>query len=103
MLNSYLFLHGGHDTQYLSSTLLFFYFYHLNLTILCRRLLLLLGIEYAWNVFPSTPTSSLILGFANAAMLVGIWLGYPEGKDIGMASEKSREYLSASKSVSSMT
>ncbi|TBU65668.1 glycosyltransferase family 58 protein [Dichomitus squalens] len=44
------------------------------------RLALLLGIEYAWNVFPSTNLSSGILVAANAALLLGIWFGYPEGK-----------------------
>lgn len=47
---------------------------------LSPRLLLLLGIEYAWNVFPSTNVSSGILVAANAALLLGIWFGYPEGK-----------------------
>ncbi|KAF9466290.1 glycosyltransferase family 58 protein [Collybia nuda] len=44
------------------------------------KLLLLLAIEYAFNVFPSTPLSSSILVGANAFLLVGIWFGYPEGK-----------------------
>ncbi|KAM5533260.1 hypothetical protein V8D89_013037 [Ganoderma adspersum] len=44
------------------------------------RLVLLLGIEYAWNVFPSTNLSSGILVAANAALLLGIWFGHPEGK-----------------------
>ncbi|PIL24135.1 hypothetical protein GSI_13887 [Ganoderma sinense ZZ0214-1] len=44
------------------------------------RLMLLLGIEYAWNVFPSTNLSSGILVASNAALLLGIWFGYPEGK-----------------------
>ena len=41
---------------------------------------LLLAIEYAWNVFPSTNLSSGILVAANAALLLGIWFGYPEGQ-----------------------
>jgi len=44
------------------------------------RLGLLLGIEYAWNVFPSTPMSSGILLACNALLLLGIWFGYPTGK-----------------------
>lgn len=44
------------------------------------RIVLLLGIEYAWNVFPSTNLSSGILVAADAALLLGIWFGYPEGK-----------------------
>ncbi|KAG6853440.1 hypothetical protein C0991_004365 [Blastosporella zonata] len=38
------------------------------------RLAILLGIEYAWNVFPSTPLSSSILLSANSLLLVGAWL-----------------------------
>ncbi|KAG1827034.1 glycosyltransferase family 58 protein [Suillus subaureus] len=37
-------------------------------------------IEYAWNVYPSTPLSSGLLLAANLVMLLGIWFGYPEGK-----------------------
>ncbi|OCH95035.1 glycosyltransferase family 58 protein [Obba rivulosa] len=44
------------------------------------RLLLIVGIEYAWNVFPSTSFSSSILCAANVALLVGVWFGYPEGR-----------------------
>ncbi|KAI0720941.1 glycosyltransferase family 58 protein [Cerioporus squamosus] len=44
------------------------------------RLALLLSIEYAWNVYPSTNISSGVLVVANAALLLGIWFGYPEGK-----------------------
>ncbi|KAI0709420.1 glycosyltransferase family 58 protein [Earliella scabrosa] len=44
------------------------------------RLLLMLAIEYAWNVYPSTNLSSGVLVAANAALLVGVWFGYPEGK-----------------------
>lgn len=45
------------------------------------RVPLLLGIEYAWNVFPSTPISSSALCFCNLALLGGVWFGFPEGKD----------------------
>ncbi|OBZ75976.1 putative Dol-P-Man:Man(5)GlcNAc(2)-PP-Dol alpha-1,3-mannosyltransferase [Grifola frondosa] len=44
------------------------------------RLMILLGIEYAWNVFPSTSFSSGLLCVANAVLLAGVWFGYPEGK-----------------------
>ncbi|KAI0093547.1 glycosyltransferase family 58 protein [Irpex rosettiformis] len=49
------------------------------------KLLLLLGIEYSWNVFPSTPISSGVLLLSNVALLTGVWFGYPEGKDPGKA------------------
>ncbi|KAF5386901.1 hypothetical protein D9615_001909 [Tricholomella constricta] len=38
------------------------------------KLLLILGVEYAWNVFPSTPFSSSILLGANVLLLLGVWL-----------------------------
>ena len=44
------------------------------------RIALLLAIEYAWNVYPSTNFSSGVLVAVNAALLLGIWFGYPEGK-----------------------
>lgn len=44
------------------------------------RLIILTGIEYAWNVFPSTSMSSGVLLASNSALLLGIWLGYAEGK-----------------------
>ncbi|KAI0363477.1 mannosyltransferase [Pilatotrama ljubarskyi] len=44
------------------------------------RLALLLAIECAWNVYPSTSLSSSVLLVANAALVVGIWVGYPEGR-----------------------
>ncbi|KIM49483.1 glycosyltransferase family 58 protein [Hebeloma cylindrosporum] len=44
------------------------------------RLALILGIEYAWNIFPSTPISSGILLTCNVLLLAGIWFGYPTGK-----------------------
>lgn len=40
----------------------------------------MVGIEYAFDTFPSTPLSSSVLVGANALLLVGIWFGYPEGK-----------------------
>ncbi|TFY65484.1 hypothetical protein EVJ58_g1958 [Rhodofomes roseus] len=43
------------------------------------KLLLLFAIEYAWNVFPSTSLSSALLCTANAALVAGVWFGYPEG------------------------
>ena len=44
------------------------------------RLAILAGIEYAWNVFPSTTASSGILLAANISLLLGIWFGFPEGR-----------------------
>ena len=44
-----------------------------------RRIVLLLAIEYAWNVFPSTILSSAVLFISNATLITGIWFGYPEG------------------------
>ncbi|KAI0636819.1 mannosyltransferase [Trametes polyzona] len=44
------------------------------------RIALLLAIEYAWNVYPSTSLSSGVLLAANAALVLGIWFGYPEGR-----------------------
>jgi len=38
-------------------------------------------IEYCWNVYPSTILSSSLLTLGNAALVIGIWHGYPEGKD----------------------
>lgn len=35
----------------------------------------MIGIEYAWNVFPSTAISSMVLLGANGLLLVGIWFG----------------------------
>jgi alpha-1,3-mannosyltransferase len=40
---------------------------------------MIMGIEYAWNVFPSTPFSSAVLLAANVMLLAGIWTGYPNG------------------------
>jgi alpha-1,3-mannosyltransferase len=50
------------------------------MTIILDRFALILGIEYAWNIFPSTPLSSSVLVGANALLLAGIWFGYAEGK-----------------------
>ncbi|KAG8809088.1 dolichyl-P-Man:Man(5)GlcNAc(2)-PP-dolichol alpha-1,3-mannosyltransferase, partial [Serendipita sp. 399] len=43
------------------------------------KLALLLGIEYSWNVFPSTNVSSYILDVSHALIIVGLWFGYPTG------------------------
>ncbi|KAJ7109258.1 mannosyltransferase [Mycena epipterygia] len=43
------------------------------------KIALLVGIEYSWNVFPSTPFSSTVLLVANTSLLAGIWTGYPNG------------------------
>ena len=42
--------------------------------------MLLFGIEYAWNVFPSTDLSSSVLFAAHVTLLLGIWFGHPDGK-----------------------
>ncbi|EIN07449.1 glycosyltransferase family 58 protein [Punctularia strigosozonata HHB-11173 SS5] len=39
------------------------------------KVFLLFGIEYSWNVFPSTTFSSLTLCIANALVVFGIYLG----------------------------
>jgi len=43
------------------------------------KLVLIFGIEFAWNVFPSTSFSSALLVGANVVLLAGIWLGWPNG------------------------
>ncbi|KZV97652.1 glycosyltransferase family 58 protein [Exidia glandulosa HHB12029] len=45
------------------------------------RLALLASVEYAWNVYPSTNMSSGILLAAHMVLILGIWFGWPEGKD----------------------
>ncbi|KAH7923869.1 mannosyltransferase [Leucogyrophana mollusca] len=44
------------------------------------QLAIMIAIEYAWNVFPSTPMSSGLLAAANVLLVMGVWLGYPEGR-----------------------
>ncbi|CAA7265372.1 unnamed protein product [Cyclocybe aegerita] len=44
------------------------------------KLALILGIEYAWNTFPSTTTSSGVLLACNVLLLAGVWSGYPSGR-----------------------
>jgi len=51
------------------------------------RLTILAGIEYAWNVFPSTALSSGVLLVANISLLLGIWFGFPEGRSIASRSQ----------------
>ncbi|KAH0827128.1 mannosyltransferase [Lanmaoa asiatica] len=46
------------------------------------QLAIIVGIEYAWNVFPSTSLSSGILLVSNSALVLGIWFGYAEGKSV---------------------
>ncbi|KAF8559838.1 mannosyltransferase [Imleria badia] len=46
------------------------------------QLVIIIGIEYAWNVFPSTSLSSGILLASNCALVLGIWFGYPEGRPV---------------------
>ncbi|KAJ6547446.1 glycosyltransferase family 58 protein [Mycena capillaripes] len=43
------------------------------------KIALIIGIEYSWNVFPSTPFSSMVLLMANSLLLAGVWTGYPNG------------------------
>lgn len=43
------------------------------------KLLLLLGIEYSWNVFPSTNRSAYILNACHILLLGGLWFGFPSG------------------------
>ncbi|KAG6376391.1 dolichyl-P-Man:Man(5)GlcNAc(2)-PP-dolichyl mannosyltransferase [Boletus reticuloceps] len=49
---------------------------------LLLQLLIIVGIEYAWNVFPSTSLSSGILLASHCVLLFGIWFGYVEGKQV---------------------
>ncbi|EJD53285.1 glycosyltransferase family 58 protein [Auricularia subglabra TFB-10046 SS5] len=44
------------------------------------KLALLASIEYAWNVYPSTNTSSGILLASHVVLIAGIWSGWPEGR-----------------------
>lgn len=96
--NKYRSLHGEQNTQCCSSESNLAHGSGLLFIKTPSRLLFILGIEYAWNVFPSTPTSSAILCLCNFAILAGVWLGYPEGAD----AEKARPYLTASKSASAI-
>ncbi|KAJ7751970.1 glycosyltransferase family 58 protein [Mycena metata] len=43
------------------------------------KIALIMGIEYSWNVFPSTNFSSSLLLIANVCLLGGIWTGHPNG------------------------
>ncbi len=51
------------------------------------RIALLLAIEYAWNVYPSTVVSSGVLCLANLALVIGVWFGYSEGLHVVSKSE----------------
>jgi hypothetical protein len=42
---------------------------------------LLGAIEYAWNTYPSTNTSSAVLLAAHVLLLVGVLFGFPEGRN----------------------
>ncbi|KAL9714767.1 dolichyl-P-Man:Man(5)GlcNAc(2)-PP-dolichol alpha-1,3-mannosyltransferase [Leucoagaricus gongylophorus] len=44
------------------------------------KLTLLMAIEYAWNIYPSTNLSSGVLLAGNSLLLVGVWFGFPNGK-----------------------
>ena len=37
------------------------------------------AIEYAWNVYPSTTRSSVVLCVSHVILLGGIWFGHAEG------------------------
>ncbi|KIM62064.1 glycosyltransferase family 58 protein [Scleroderma citrinum Foug A] len=73
----------------------FYSWYFQQLPFLCQRtkypfflqLTILAGIEYAWNVFPSTALSSGILLAANTSLLLGIWFGFPEGRSTASRSQ----------------
>jgi len=47
---------------------------------LFMQLAIIVGIEYAWNVFPSTSLSSGVLLASNCVLVLGIWFGFAEGK-----------------------
>ncbi|KAF8577256.1 glycosyltransferase family 58 protein [Ramaria rubella] len=55
------------------------------------RFAILASIEYAWNVFPSTTLSSAALLISNLALLIGIWFGFPEGKEVSQRQTKQRK------------
>jgi len=57
---------------------------------LAVKLVLLLAIEYAWNVFPSTPISSAVLCIANAVLVTGVWFGFPEGISTGLSADRQK-------------
>lgn len=76
----------------------FYSWYSQQIPFLCQRtkyplvlqLAILAGIEYAWNVYPSTTLSSGTLLAANGLLLIGVWSGFPEGKpDINLLIRKS--------------
>jgi len=46
------------------------------------KLIIVACIEYAWNVYPSTRLSSVVLGISHIVLLVGIWFGYAEGRRV---------------------
>jgi hypothetical protein len=43
------------------------------------RIALLVAIEYAWNTYPSTNRSSLVLFTSHLLLLIGVFFGYPTG------------------------
>lgn len=43
------------------------------------RIALLVAIEYAWNTYPSTNRSSLVLLVSHLLLLLGVFFGYPTG------------------------
>ncbi|CAE6353120.1 unnamed protein product [Rhizoctonia solani] len=45
------------------------------------RVTILAMIEYAWNTYPSTNLSSGLLLAAHILLVVGVWFGYPEGRN----------------------
>jgi len=47
------------------------------------KLIIVGAIEYAWNVYPSTTWSSVVLCISHVVLLGGIWFGYAEGRSRG--------------------
>ncbi|KAG8932114.1 dolichyl-P-Man:Man(5)GlcNAc(2)-PP-dolichol alpha-1,3-mannosyltransferase [Tulasnella sp. 418] len=50
---------------------------------------LLLGlIEYTWNAYPPSPLTSVLQVAANATIVAGLYVAYPEGKKVRSGSKK---------------
>lgn len=49
-----------------------------------HRVMVLLAIEYCWNVYPSTTASSLLLHACHATLLAGLlWPSHPPSRQSG--------------------
>lgn len=46
------------------------------------KCVLFFAIEYCWNVYPSTPSSSALLFFSNVTLLIGVWLNMSKQQKI---------------------